>query len=97
MKYEQETLEKVITARNLVESAMKAKNRQELSVAEAQLEVGLNGLFAVAKNYPELKASDSFLRLQTRINTLEDSIADRREFYNDTATTNNTRVEQLIP
>lgn len=95
MKYEQETLEKVIKARNLVESAMKAKNMQELSAAEAQLEVGLNGLFAVAENYPELKASDAFLRLQTRISTLEDSIADRREFYNDTATTNNTRVEQF--
>lgn len=95
MKYEQETLEKVIKARNLVESAMKSKNMQELSAAEAQLEVGLNGLFAVAENYPELKASDAFLRLQTRISTLEDSIADRREFYNDTATTNNTRVEQF--
>jgi len=95
MKYEQETLEKVIKARNLVESAMKAKNMQQLSAAEAQLEVGLNGLFAVAENYPELKASDGFLRLQTRISTLEDSIADRREFYNDTATTNNTRVEQF--
>lgn len=95
MKYEQETLEKVIKARNLVESAMKAKNMHDLSAAEAQLEVGLNGLFAVAENYPELKASDSFLRLQTRISTLEDSIADRREFYNDTATINNTRVEQF--
>ena len=95
MKYEQETLEKVINARNLVESAMKSKNMQDLSSAEAQLEVGLNGLFAVAENYPELKASDAFLRLQTRISTLEDSIADRREFYNDTATTNNTRVEQF--
>lgn len=95
MKYEQETLEKVIKARNLVESAMKAKNMQDLSAAEAQLEVGLNGLFAVAENYPELKASDSFLRLQTRISTLEEAIADRREFYNDTATTNNIRVEQF--
>lgn len=95
MKYEQTTLEKVIKARNLVESAMKAKNMQDLSVAESQLEMGLNGLFAVAENYPELKASDAFLRLQSRISTLEDSIADRREFYNDTATVNNTRIEQF--
>lgn len=95
MKYEQETLEKVIKARNLVESAMKAKNMHDLSAAEAQLEVGLNGLFAVAESYPELKASDAFLRLQTRISTLEDSISDRREFYNDTATINNTRIEQF--
>ena len=95
MKYEQETLEKVIKARNLVESAMKAKNMQELSAAESQLEVGLNGLFAVAEQYPELKASDAFLRLQTRITTLEESISDRREFYNETATINNTRTEQF--
>ena len=95
MQYEQETLEKVIKARNLVESALKANNINAISSAEQQLEVGLNGLFAVAENYPELKASDAFLRLQTRITTLEESISDRREFYNDTATTSNTRIEQF--
>ncbi len=95
MTYEQETLEKVIKARNLVESALKSKDMQALSAAEAQLEVGLNGLFAVAEQYPELKASDAFLRLQTRITTLEESISDRREFYNDSAAINNTRMEQF--
>lgn len=95
MEFEQETLEKVIKARNLVESAMKNNNMSKLSGAEAQLGTSLNGLFAVAENYPELKASDSFLRLQTRITTLEESISDRREFYNDTATLSNTRIEQF--
>jgi len=95
MSYEQETLEKVIKARNLVESALKAKDMAQLSGAEMKLEASLNGLFAVAEKYPELKASDSFLRLQTRITTLEESIADRREFYNDTAALSNTRIEQF--
>lgn len=95
MKYEQETLEKVIKARNLIESALKTKDFNQLSGAEVQLETSLNGLFAVVENYPELKASEGFLRLQTRISTLEESISDRREFYNDTATLSNTRVEQF--
>ena len=95
MKYEKETLEKVIKARNLVESAMKNQDLHKLSGAEVQLETSLNGLFAVAENYPELKASDAFLRLQTRISTLEESISDRREFYNDTAALSNIRVEQF--
>jgi len=95
MKYEQETLEKVIKARNLIESALKTKDLNQLTGAEVQLETSLNGLFAVVENYPELKASEGFLRLQTRISTLEESISDRREFYNDTATLSNTRVEQF--
>lgn len=95
MKYEQETLEKVIKARNLVESAMQSQNIPKLGAAEMKLESSLNGLFAVAEEYPELKASDSFLRLQTRISTLEESISDRREFYNDTAALSNTRIQQF--
>ena len=95
MTYEQDTLEKVIKARNLVESAMQTQNIPKLGAAEMKLEASLNGLFAVAEDYPELKASDAFLRLQTRISTLEESISDRREFYNDTATLNNTRVQQF--
>jgi len=95
MTYEQETLEKVIKARNLVESAMKAENIPQLGAAEMKLESSLNGLFAVAEDYPELKASDAFLRLQTRITTLEESISDRREFYNDSAALINTRIQQF--
>jgi len=95
MSYEQETLQNVIKARNLVESAMQAQNIPQLGAAEMKLEASLNGLFAVAEDYPELKASDAFLRLQTRISTLEESISDRREFYNDTAALSNTRIQQF--
>lgn len=95
MKFESETLERVIKARNLVESARKAQDIPQLSSAEMSLETSLTGLFAVAEDYPELKASDSFLRLQSRITTLEESISDRREFYNDSAAHSNTRIQQF--
>jgi len=95
MTYEQETLEKVIKARNLVEAAMKTKNVAQLGSAEIRLEASINGLFAVAEDYPELKASEGFLRLQTRITNLEDSISERREFYNETVAINNSRVQQF--
>ena len=95
MQYEQQTLQKVMEARNLIASALQAKNMQALDAAEEQLRIGLGNLFAVAEAYPELKASDSFQHLRQRVTSLEDSIADRREFYNDSATINNVRIEQF--
>ncbi len=95
MQYEQETLQKVIAARSRIQTAMNAGDMNAIGMAEDQLRLGLGQLFAVAEDYPELKASDAFLQLQTRITTLEDSIADRREFYNDSANLNNTRIEQF--
>jgi len=59
------------------------------------LRVGLGGLFAVAESYPELKSNQNFLMLQTRITGLENQIADRREFYNDSVYINNVRVQQF--
>jgi LemA protein len=55
----------------------------------------LRGLFAVAENYPKLKANENFLRLQNRITELEDEIADRREYYNDSVNLFNTRIQQI--
>ena len=55
----------------------------------------LRGLFAVAENYPQLKANENFLRLQNRISELEERIADRREFFNDDVNANNTRIRQV--
>ncbi len=95
MQYEQETLQRVIEARGRIASAMASGDLGALGSAENQLRIGLGNLFAVAEAYPELKASDAFLQLQSRITTLEDSIADRREFYNDSANINNIRIEQF--
>ena len=63
--------------------------------AENLLTRALGGVFAVAEAYPDLKANQSFLQLQSRISELEGQIADRREFYNDTVATFNTRLGQI--
>jgi len=55
----------------------------------------LRGFFAVAENYPELKANTNFQMLQKRISDLESQIADRREFYNDCVNTFNIRIQQV--
>lgn len=95
MGYEQDTLEKVITARSSVAHARENQDMPALGSAETQLRSGLGQLFALAENYPDLKASDSFQHLQGRITDLENGIADRRELYNDAANINNTRIEQF--
>jgi LemA protein len=59
------------------------------------LQASLGGLFAVAENYPDLKADQTFLNLQGRITGLENQIADRREFYNDAVAINNVRIQQF--
>ena len=95
MKFEQETLEKIINARSQVSNAMKSGNIAELGAAESMLHSTLGHLFALTENYPELKANESFTRLQLRITTLENSIADRREYYNDSVNINNIVVEEF--
>ena len=95
MGYEQETLEKVISARNRVASAQSTGNMKALGQAETSLRAGLGQLFALAENYPELKADQSFGHLQQRITGLENAIADRREIYNESVNNNNVRIEQF--
>ncbi|MGV6826086.1 MAG: LemA family protein [bacterium] len=95
MKYEQDTLEKVMLARSAVSNAREQGDIGALGIAEGQLRLGLGNLFAVAEAYPELKANESFQHLQNRISGLENSIADRREFYNEAVNNNNVRIEQF--
>lgn len=95
MQYEQSTLERVIAARGAVASAREQHDVGALGKAESSLRVGLGQLFALAENYPELKASESFQHLQQRISGLENSIADRRELYNEAVNLNNVRIEQF--
>ncbi len=95
MQYEQETLDKVMQARNAVYAAGQSHDLAALGVAESQLRLGMGQLFAVAENYPDLKANESFQHLQTRISELANSIADRREFYNEAVNNNNVRIEQF--
>ena len=93
MQYEQETLERVMQARSAVFKAQGRGDVPALGAAEDQLRQGLGRLFAVAENYPELKADNSFRHLQTRISELEEAIADRRELYNESVNLNNIRIQ----
>jgi LemA protein len=95
MQYEQETLTRVIEARSHVAEAREKQDLKGLGQAETQLRLGLGNLFALAEDYPELKASESFQHLQSRITGLENSIADRREFYNESVNIFNVRIEQF--
>ena len=95
MEYEQETLEKVISARNNVSTAAQSQDIEGLGIAETVLRGTLGRLFALAEDYPDLKANESFQHLQGRISDLENGIADRRELYNDSVNQNNIRIEQF--
>src|SRR5450631_3418559 len=93
MQFEQETLEKVMRARATVNQAGASGNIAAVGAAEQQLRSGVMRLFAVAESYPELKSDQTFKQLQSRITSLEESIADRRELYNDQVNLNNIRVK----
>jgi len=95
MKFEQDTLEKVMLARSQVSRARQSQDMQELGTAEGALRMGLGNLFALAEDYPELRANENYQHLQGRISTLENNIADRREFYNESTNINNIGIEQF--
>ena len=95
MGYEKDTMERIIKARSAVASAREKSDVGALGAAETQLRLGLGNLFALAESYPDLKADQNFQHLQSRISGLENSIADRREFYNEAVNNNNVRIEQF--
>src|SRR3989338_1045527 len=92
-QFEQSTLQKVIDARAQVQAARERRDIPALGQAEGMLRMGLGNIFAVAEAYPELKANENFMQLQTRITSLENGIADRRELYNETVNINNVQIE----
>jgi len=92
MQHERQTLEAVAQARA---AAISAATISQKAQTDLFLTGALRGLFAVAENYPQLKADENFLRLQNRIAELEERIADRREFFNDDVNTYNTRINQI--
>jgi LemA protein len=92
MTHERETLERVTNARS---AYSRSTSVDEKAKAENQLTRALGQLFAVAERYPDLKANQEFLNVQQRISTLENTIADRREFYNDSVNLYNIRIEQI--
>jgi LemA protein len=92
MDYERDTLQKVTQARSMYQQAVSVDQKAQ---ADQSMTSALRGFFAVAENYPELKANNNFMQLQKRITDLESQIADRREFYNDSVNTLNIRIQQM--
>ena len=92
MQYEQQTFQLITEART---AFMRANTVAEKAQADNFLAAALKSLFALAENYPELKADNNFMQLQNRISELEEKIADRREFFNDDVNTYNIRIQQL--
>ncbi|MEI8365910.1 MAG: LemA family protein [Parachlamydiaceae bacterium] len=105
MTYEKGTLEAVITARNQAATARKSIEQtggptggsiKELLAAESSLKGSLGNLFALAENYPQLKASEPMQRLQEELGSTENKIAFARQAYNDQVMTYNT-AQQVFP
>ena len=92
MKFESDTLEKVIQARNL---ALGAKTVGDKAAGNAQVTAALNGFFAVAEAYPDLKSSANMLSLQEELKSTENKVSYARQYYNDAVTRLNTKIEQF--
>jgi len=92
MKYERETLEKITSLRT---SYLNTGSVEEKKKIEGILTGALKTLFAVAENYPDLKANQNFMQLQNRITEVENEIADRRELYNESVNLFNIRIHQI--
>jgi LemA protein len=92
MTHERETLESVTKARTAYSTGVSIDDKAQ---AENQIVGALGKLFAVAEQYPDLKANQEFLAVQQRISALESTIADRREFYNDSVNLYNIAIQQI--
>ena len=92
MKHEKGVLTKVTEART---AFLNAGNVKQKAAADNMISGALKSIFAVAENYPDLKANDNFIQLQKRISAVENEIADRREFYNDSVNNYNIRIQSI--
>jgi LemA protein len=93
MEFEQDTLEKVISART---KAVSAGNPQSKAEAENLLTQALGRLFAVMENYPALKSNQNVMQLQEELTSTENRIAFARQLYNDLVANYRTKL-QVFP
>jgi LemA protein len=92
MVHERDTLEAVTKARAAYQGSVSI---DEKAKAENRIMASLSQLLAVAEQYPDLKANQEFLHVQQRISSLEEAIADQREFYNDSVNMYNIAIQQI--
>ena len=90
--HERALFESVTHARTVLASRA---SRGDKAAASEELSADVVRLFAVAEAYPDLKANENFLALQKRLSSLEDLLADRREFYNQSVVLYNTRIREI--
>ncbi len=90
--HEKGTFENIAKFRSM---AMQATSPADKAVAENQLTGALKSLFAVAENYPELKANDQFLQLQSSLSQTEDTIQNSRRYYNAVVRDLNTKIQSF--
>ncbi len=90
--HESGTFEKVVQARNI---AQQATTVEEKLAAENALTGTLRSLFALAESYPDLKANQNFLDLQSQLQKVEEDIANSRKYYNAVVKEYNTKTEQF--
>ena len=90
--YEASTLKEIVKARN---SALNAKTIDENIEANAKLSKALGHLFALAENYPDLKANQNFLQLQNELSSIEETIANARRYYNAIVRDYNAKIESF--
>lgn len=93
MDHESETLAKVTELRTSWANATTINEKAEL---DNQLSGALKTIMAVSENYPELKASQNFSELQEELRSTENKISYARQFYNDSVTMYNTKLE-VVP
>ena len=91
-KHEKETLEGVISARNAYQSA---GSMEEQLKADSELSRAVSRLFALAESYPDLKANESFTKLQDELTSIEEKISYARGFYNDSVLKYNNKIEMF--
>lgn len=96
MKFERETLERVIQARAAAVSAGQSGNTHEMLAKEGMLTQALGKLFALSENYPNLKANEAVRKLMEELAHTENQISFSRQFYNDIVTRFNT-AQQVFP
>ena len=90
--HERETLDSVVNARNYAANANSVAGKE---AAEKNLNQAMMNLFAVAEQYPDLKANANFQQLQSELSNLEGDIEKARRYYNGTVRENNTTVESF--
>ncbi|HBA61395.1 MAG TPA: hypothetical protein DCZ92_11385 [Elusimicrobia bacterium] len=96
MKFEKETLERVIQARTAAVSAGQGGNMADVMAKEGMLTQALGRLMAISENYPNLKANESVRTLMEELTHTENQIGFSRQFYNDVVTKFNTK-QQVFP